>query len=259
VGIPVAGGAVSGEVGGALVPAVIAGVVTMLATGLGAIPVLFTRHVPEKILGAGFAVAGGMMVAVSFLDLIAPGVANGEAGQLAVGFLLGAFFFWLADSRLEGRDLEFAGLSGAGARKALLILATMFVHSFPEGVAVGVGYGSGDTELGIFIALAIAIHNIPEGLAISLPMAASGVGFWRCFGFSVLSSLPQPIAVVPAVLLVEWSRRLLPYGLGFAAGAMIYLVLAELIPETLARSGKHGAAWGFTIGLVAMILAQYAL
>ncbi|MFN7961054.1 MAG: ZIP family metal transporter [Thermoanaerobaculia bacterium] len=231
----------------------------MLATGLGALPVLFVRRVPERLLGVGYSIAGGMMVAVSFLDLIGPGLKKGDTPALSIGLLVGALFFWGADRFLEVRDLAFAGLSGAGARKALLILATMFVHSFPEGVAVGVGYASGETGLGWFIALAIAIHNIPEGMAISLPMSASGVGFWRCFGFSVLSSLPQPIAVIPAVLTVERSRQLLPYGLGFAAGAMVYLVLAELLPETYERTGKHGTAWGFTLGFVAMLLAQNLL
>lgn len=236
-----------------------AGVATMMATGLGAIPVLFRRHVPERYLGVGYSIAGGMMVAVSFFDLLGPGLQQGQSLPLTVGFALGAVFFWAADVLLEDRELSFAGLSGSGARKALLILATMFVHSFPEGVAVGVGYASGDHGMGLFIAVAIAIHNIPEGLAISLPMAASGVGFWRCFWFSVLSSLPQPLAVIPAVLAVTWSRALLPYGLGFAAGAMVYLVFAELLPETYARTGKHGTAWGFVAGFIAMMLAQYAL
>lgn len=240
-------------------PALLAGVLTMLATGLGALPILFTRNIPARVLGMGYSLAGGMMVAVSFLDLIAPGLGRGQAIPLSIGLALGALFFYLADRQLEGRELSFAGLSGVGARKALLILATMFVHSFPEGVAVGVGYASGETGMGLFIAAAIAIHNIPEGLAISLPMAASGVGFWRCFGFAVLSSLPQPIAVIPAVLAVEQSRALLPYGLGFAAGAMIYLVLAELLPETYERTGKHGTAWGFTMGFLAMLLAQELL
>lgn len=240
-------------------PALVAGVLTMLATGLGAVPVLFRRYVSEQVHGLGYAFAGGMMVSVSFLDLIAPGLERGHSGALAIGFLAGGLFFWLAARRLDAHELSFAGLSGGGARRALLILGTMFVHSFAEGIAVGVGYASGEAALGLFIAVAIAIHNVPEGLAISLPLSASGAGFWRCFGLSVLSSLPQPVAVIPAVLLVEWSRALLPYGLGFAAGAMIYLVLAELLPETYERSGKHGTAWGFTVGFVVMLLAQYAL
>lgn len=231
----------------------------MMATGLGAIPVLFTRRLPRRTLGGGYALAGGMMVAVSFFDLVLPGLEKGESWQIAVGLLLGAYFFWWGELFVERREWSVAGLRGAGARRALLILTTMFVHSFPEGVAVGVGYASGQIELGIFIAVAIAIHNIPEGLAISLPLAAEGVGFWRCFGYSVLSSLPQPIAVVPAVLLVWAVRGLLPLGLGFAAGAMIYLVLAELLPESMVASGKHFTAWGFVLGFLLMMIAQYAL
>ncbi len=245
--------------GSLLAQAFVAAFLTMLATGLGAIPVLFTKKLPERVLGAGYALAGGMMVSVSFFDLVLPGIQSGKPWQLAAGFLAGAVFFWLGDLYLEGKDWTVAGLHGASGRRALLILATMFVHSFPEGVAVGVGYASGQLGLGVFIAIAIGIHNIPEGLAISLPMAAEGVGFWRCFGYSVLSSLPQPIAVIPAVLLLTLSRALLPYGLGFAAGAMTYLVLAELLPESLEAAGKHGTAWGFTLGFVCILLAQYAL
>lgn len=242
-----------------LVQAFIAAFFTMLATGLGAIPVLFTSHLPPKVVSSGYALAGGMMVSVSFFDLVLPGLELGETWKLAAGFFTGALFFWWGDRFVERHNWSVAGLGGAGARRVLLILGTMFVHSFPEGVAVGVGYASGEVELGVFIAVAIAIHNIPEGLAISLPMAAEGVGFWRCFWYSILSSVPQPVAVVPAVLLIWLSKELLPGGLGFAAGAMTYLVLAELLPESLAHAGKHLTAWGFVLGFLVMMLAQYAL
>ncbi len=242
-----------------LVQAVVAAVLAMAATGLGAIPVLFTRRMPAGLVGAGYSLAGGMMLSVSYFDLVLPGLEARQPWQLAIGFVAGALFFWLGDIYLEGKDWTVAGLHGAGGRRALLILGTMFVHSFPEGVAIGVGYASGKVGLGIFIALAIGIHNIPEGLAISLPLAAQGVGFWRCCFYAMLSSLPQPIAVVPSVLLLSISRALLPYGLGFAAGAMGYLVMAELLPESFATAGKHGTAWGFVAGFVLILLAQYAL
>ena len=242
-----------------LVQAFAAAALAMLATGLGAIPVLFTQRMPTRLMGAGYALAGGMMLSVSYFDLVLPGLEARQPWQLAVGFVAGALFFWLGDLYLEDKEWNVAGLHGSGGRRALLILGTMFVHSFPEGVAIGVGYASGKVGLGIFIALAIGIHNIPEGLAISLPLAAQGVGFWRCCGYAILSSLPQPVAVVPAVLLLSISRVLLPYGLGFAAGAMGYLVLAELLPESFAAAGKHGTAWGFVAGFVLILLAQYAL
>jgi len=242
-----------------LLQAFVAAVLAMSATGLGAIPVLFTRRLPPAFVGAGYALAGGMMLSVSYFDLVLPGLEARQPGQLAIGFVAGALFFWLGDLYLEGKDWTVAGLHGAGGRRALLILGTMFVHSFPEGVAIGVGYASGKLGLGVFIALAIGIHNIPEGLAISLPLAAQGVGFTRCLFYSLLSSLPQPIAVIPAVLLLSISRTLLPYGLGFAAGAMGYLVMAELLPESFQTAGKHGTAWGFVAGFVLILLAQYGL
>lgn len=240
-------------------PALLAGVLTMLATGLGALPVLFRSAVPERFLGGGYALAGGMMAAVSFFDLVLPGLERGDTWKLALGFTAGGLVFGWAARRISDKEWTVAGLRGASGRRVLLILGTMFIHSFPEGVAIGVGYGSGEVELGLFIAIAIAIHNVPEGLAISLPLAAEGVGFWRCFGYSVLSSLPQPIAVIPSVLLVWFFAPLLPIGLGFAAGAMIYLVIAELLPESFASAGKHLTAGSFIIGFVMMMLLQYAL
>jgi len=243
-----------------LFQAVIAGVATMLATGLGAIPVLFTQHLDEKLIGAGYALAGGMMVSVSLFDLLGTGLDRGQPWELALGFLLGSLAFWLGHRYLEEReDTGISGLQGAGADRAILILSTMFIHSFPEGVAVGVGYATGDIRLGLFVALAIAIHNIPEGLAISLPLSGEGIGFWRCVWYSVLSSAPQPIAVVPAVLLISISVEFLPVSMGFAAGAMTYLVIAELLPESLDISGKHLTAWSFTVGFVAMVLTQHGL
>lgn len=242
-----------------LLTAFVAAFLTMLATGLGALPVLFTSRLPRRVLGSAYALAGGMMLSVSFFDLVLPGLERNEEWKLAAGFLTGGGLFYAAERLLEGRELAIGALRGASARRAILILSTMFVHSFPEGVAVGVGYASGEIALGTFIAVAIAIHNIPEGLAISLPLAAEGVGFWRCAGWSVLSSLPQPIAVIPSVLLLQLFQPLLGFGLGFAAGAMTYLVLAELIPESLEKAGKHGTAWGFVLGFIAMMLAQYAL
>lgn len=237
--------------------AFVAAFITMLVTGLGALPVLFTDRLPERLVGGGYALAGGLMLSVTFFDLFIPALDRGAPWEVALGIGLGGFVFWIGDRYLEGRDhAHVAGLRGAGARRVMLILGTMFIHSFAEGVAVGVGYASGEARLGLFIAVAIAIHNIPEGLATSLPLAAEGVGFWRCFFYAVLSSLPQPVMAVPAVLLIQLSEELLPGALGFAGGAMTYLVLAELLPESHEASGKHITAWSFLIGFVGMMLVQ---
>jgi zinc transporter ZupT len=140
----------------------------------------------------------------------------------------------------------------------LLMVVVMTVHSFAEGIAVGVSFGGG-MSLAITITVALAIHNIPEGLAISAVLRPRGISILACAGWSVFSSLPQPIMALPAYLLVEQVRGALPYGLGFAAGAMVYMVLVELLPEAYGEiSGRQIAMLaGFTT--IAMLMFQQAL
>jgi ZIP family zinc transporter len=131
----------------------------------------------------------------------------------------------------------------------------MTVHSFAEGVAVGVSFGGGVT-LGTIITVAIALHNVPEGVAISAVLRPQGVSVTRCAGWSVFSSLPQPLMAVPAFLFVETFRAALPYGLGFAAGAMIFMVLVELLPEAYEHGERAQVATLATASAVAMVLFQ---
>ena len=139
----------------------------------------------------------------------------------------------------------------------ILVLATLFIHSFPEGLAIGVAFGSGDVALGLVMAIAIAIHNIPEGVAVSLPLRAEGVSGWACVGWATFSSLPQPIAAIPAYLAVMAFRPILPYAFGFAAGAMIFLVMSEMIPESRADGSERlSSAVAGMGGFLAMMLLQ---
>jgi ZIP family zinc transporter len=143
------------------------------------------------------------------------------------------------------------------------VFVAMTLHSIPEGVAVGVGYGAephlGVQNFGHYIAIAIGIHNIPEGLAVALPMRLAGASLNRCFWFAFLTSLPQPIAAVPSGLLVWFFEPLLVPSLGFAAGAMMYLVLMELLPEALERHSRTEMAWMFLAGFGVMALVQVGL
>lgn len=239
--------------------ALIAGVITMFATGLGAFPMLLEGKLPRWVVAAGSALAGGMMVSVTVFELLVTGMERGSPWDVGGGFLLGCFFLWFSERFLSDHadGIKLAGLRKDRARRALLVLLAMFVHSLPEGIAIGVGYASGNRELGVFVALAIAVHNVPEGVAISLPLAAEGVGFRRCFMYSVLSSLPQPVALIPAYLLVVFFKPLLPVLLGFAGGAMVYLVLIELIPQSLREAGHARTAWAFVIGFVLMMQLEW--
>ncbi|MGB1253441.1 MAG: ZIP family metal transporter, partial [Candidatus Promineifilaceae bacterium] len=151
--------------------------------------------------------------------------------RLLVGMAIGVSLIYVTRKLLEGREeVGIGDLSGASAFRAIMIIGIMTVHSFAEGIGVGVSYGDGIT-LGSLITAAIAVHNIPEGLAISLVLIPRGTSVWKAAGWSIFSSLPQPLMAVPAFLFVLTFRPFLPVGLGLAAGAMIWMVFAELLPE----------------------------
>ncbi len=206
----------------------VAALITALATGLGAVPFVFIRTLSERATSVSNAIAAGLMFGAS-LGLLSEGVHHGP-GRTFLGAATGIAFIIITQRLMGDHEPEVASLSGANARKALLFIIVMTVHSFAEGVAVGVSFGGGES-LGVAITVALAIHNIPEGLAISAVMRPRGASLWACAGWSVFSSLPQPLMAVPAFLLVDAVRPALPFGLGFAAGAMVYMVLIEILPE----------------------------
>lgn len=226
---------------------------TALATGVGALPFAFIRTISGSSVAVANAIAAGLMLGASF-GLISEGaVHNGWA--TFVGANLGVLFILIAQRFLGDHDFDFVGATGVSARRMLLIVVVMTVHSFAEGAAVGVSFGGG-TTLATAITIAIAVHNIPEGLAISAVLRPRGASLLACVGWSIFSSLPQPITAVPAFLFVERFSTVLPYGLGFAAGAMVFMVLVELLPEAFeqAQSRVVGLVAGLT--LVSMLLFQ---
>lgn len=230
---------------------------TALATGLGALPFLFMRHMSRRWLGISNAIAAGLMVGAS-IGLLQEGLGYGLP-RLAAGAALGVAFLLVSHRALSARpNLTFHHLRGADARRALMIVAVMTIHSVSEGVGVGVAFGGGEA-LGLFITIAIAVHNIPEGLAISLVLVPRGESVPRAAGWSVVSSLPQPLLAVPSFLFVETFTGYLPVGLGFAAGAMIWMVLAELLPEAIADAGPILALTTLAVAIVAMLVFQAIL
>ena len=229
---------------------------TALATGLGALPFLLVRTVSVRAVAYANAVASGLMLGASF-GLVVEGTAYG-AWQTVAGALLGVLFIVVSERWLHDRGVAFERVRGAGARKMLLIIAVMTAHSFAEGVAIGVAFGGG-TILAAAITIAIAVHNIPEGLAISAVLRPQGVSVARCAAWSVFSSLPQPVMAVPAFLFVELFRPVLPWGLGFAAGAMVFMVFVELLPEAYEEARAAPVAVLVSLTLAAMVLFQQAL
>ncbi|MDX1502652.1 MAG: ZIP family metal transporter [Thermoanaerobaculia bacterium] len=229
------------------------GAATAVSTGLGALPFALVRRISETTAAHANAVAAGLMLGASF-GLAAEGTAHG-AWQTFAGVNLGVVFILLTQRVLARHELSIGEVRGAGARRVLLMLVVMTVHSFAEGVAIGASFAGGMT-LATLITVAIAVHNVPEGIAISAVLRPQGASIAACAGWSVFSSLPQPLMAVPAFLFVDAFRPALPYGVGFAAGAMVFMVFVELLPEALEHAGRAAVGLLVTLALVAMILFQ---
>jgi ZIP family zinc transporter len=298
-----------------LVLVFVAGLVTALATGLGAIPFFVVEEFSDRWNVGLWGLASGIMVAASLFGLVNEGLAYASGGfpTLMIGGLLaGVALVEVADLALDAIDLE-SGEEGnesdhghdeehpdereevhadgghdhdehameakafaeGNLKKLVLILGILTVHSFPEGVAVGVsfaelGFEGGIPILGfsvpvlaVFMTVAISIHNVPEGTAIAIPMRAMDTSKWRMVGAAVFSSLPQPIGAVIAFAFVRWAKEFLPFGFGFAAGAMIYLVLTEFVPEALETGadlpggGRRELLAGLAVGVAVMVPLMY--
>ncbi len=257
-----------------LVLVFIAGLVTALATGVGAIPFFLVDDVSDRWNVTLWGLASGIMVAASVFGLIFEGVSNGNGGSVwgvALGMLVGVALVIVSHRVISGTEVNPRQYEEADYKKLVLILGILTVHSFPEGVAIGVSFAELGFEggigllgftvplLAIFMTIAISIHNVPEGLAISIPLRAMNVGKWRMVWWAVFSSLPQPIGAVIAFYFVRIARQFLPIGFGFAAGAMIYLVASEFVPEALEigeglpSRGYPELVAGVVLGVVLMV------
>ena len=194
----------------------VAGLFAALACGLGVFPLLIPQLKISERIGIGYGFAGGLMFAASVYNLLMPALVQPSSDATNVrpiamilsGLMLGAAFIWAVERFVTPERLKKSVLLRPfKSRMETLVFLAMFFHSIPEGVAVGVGYGAEAqgaefSGLGLYIAVAIAIHNIPEGLAVAIPMHSGGASIWRCFWFAVLTSIPQPLAAVPASMLV---------------------------------------------------------
>lgn len=231
--------------------------ITALSTGLGALPFFFVGQLPKSWLGYSNAFAAGLMLAASF-RLLDEGVAY-SLGSAIGGGMLGLVLIHISQHYLaQDKGLPIEHLQGADALKALMIVGIMTLHSFAEGVGVGVSFG-GEGALGVHISAAIAVHNIPEGLAISLILVPRGVSPWKAAGWSVFSSLPQPLLAIPSYLFVESFCPVLPYGLGLAGGAMIWMVGGDLLKDAYSQSKETRVAAILTFAVLAMLMFQYGM
>jgi zinc transporter, ZIP family len=194
-----------------LVLLVIAGLGTALACGLGAVPLFFAGKLLQAWKAALRGLAAGFMAVAAIEGLIRPALNSGGLGQTAVGLGIGTVFVLAMRWAMHGRDVEVGGLRGAGVRQSALMFAVLFIHSVPEGMAMGAAQASGVQGLNVFVIAAIALQNIPEGTAIAIPMASSGFGKGAQFWGAVLTSIPQPIGAPLAYILVSKLPRYCRY------------------------------------------------
>lgn len=249
----------------------IAGLLTALATGLGAVPFFFFDDISDRWTVWLWGVAGGIMLSASTFGLVKEGLVYGTLPEVVLGALTGVLLVFLSSRFIQSYEFAPRDIAEADFKKMMIILGVLTVHSFPEGVAIGVSFAEinlvgGIPALGftvpllaVFMTLAISIQNIPEGLAVSIPLETFGYRKRTMVGAAVFSSLPQPIGAALAFYFVTLAQKFLPAGFGFAAGAMFYLVYSEMIPEALERGesleggGKKALALGLTMGFLSML------
>jgi len=231
---------------------------TALATGLGAIPVFFLGERAATLTPFLLGLAAGVMGVASIAGLLIPATEEGPALEVIAGLLVGAGLLLVARRWLKP-DTTFLGRSGPGARTSALVFLVLFVHSLPEGFAVGTAFASDRAGLSLFVILAIAIQNIPEGTSVAIPMATAGFSRMRQFWVAVGTSAPQPVGALIAYLLVEQVQALLPFSFAFAAGAMLALIAIELLPKAYGGRDRIGPSAGVLAGAAVMLALSAAL
>lgn len=240
------------------------------ATALGTIPILFSQTLSDKVQDTMFGFGAGVMLAACAFSLVAPGLS--AAGQLGHGpwgsgfivggaILLGAAVLLFMDRVLphehfiKGKE----GIEVQRLRRTWLFVFAIALHNLPEGLAIGVGYVGNDPVRGSALATGIAIQDVPEGLVVALALLSAGYSRAFSVALGMLSGLVEPVGAVVGAVVVGWSAALLPWGLGFAAGAMLFVVSHEIIPESHRKGHEAFATGGLMIGFVLMMLLDTAL
>jgi zinc transporter, ZIP family len=230
----------------------LAGAATALATGLGAVPVFFLGARAAALRPVLWGLAAGVMAVASWQGLLAPALREGTPAAVAGGLAAGVAFLVLTRRLVRRHEQHAHGTFSVAHARAVLVVIVLSVHSLPEGFAIGTAWGSGVEGLGIFVLLAIALQNIPEGTVTAIPMAEAGASRSAEFWTAVLTSVPQPVGAVAAYLLVETVDALLAVSFAFAAGAMLALTVTDLLPEALRGPGRAAGLAGIAAGAATM-------
>jgi len=233
----------------------VASLIAGLATGAGALPVLFTSKVSDRLLDVMLGFSAGIMLAATFFSLLVPAINLSSVWIVVVGIALGAIVLHLVD-RFIPHFHPALGAEGPSSRlsRVWLFALAITIHNFPEGLAVGVSFGSGDVAAGLAVATAIGLQNMPEGLAVALPLLREGFSRRRSLWYGTLTGLVEPVGGLLGVALVSIFHTILPWALAFAAGAMIFVVSDEIIPECHRKGFEREATFGLIAGFIVMML-----
>lgn len=243
-----------------LVTIALAGTATALATGLGAIPVFaLGAQRAAALRPALWGLAAGLMGVASVVGLLRPALDEGDTSAVALGVVAGVAFLALMRALIGRREVHVGALAGAGVRRAVIVFTVLLVHSLPEGLAIGTAFASDRDGLELFVLLAIALQNVPEGTTSAIPMHDAGFSPAQQFWAAVATSLPQPLGAVVAYILVEQVHALLPASFAFAAGAMLALIVVELLPQAFTRRTWRLALLGAATGAVMMLALSVVL
>lgn len=240
----------------------IGGTIGALLNLLGATPILFLKSYPRKLMDAGLGFAAGVMLAASFTSLILPGIAYGGLIPVVAGIIIGGVAITLIDSIMphlhfvKGRE----GRMSSKLKAVWLFVIAITIHNIPEGLAVGVGFGSGDLLAGVSLMLAIGFQNIPEGLSVGFSLIATKeYDRKRAYTISIASGFVEPPLAFLGAYLTSMFKDLIPYAMGFAAGAMIYVISDEIIPETHRSGEERLSTYSLILGLIIMLILDAAL
>ncbi|MGQ9478022.1 MAG: ZIP family metal transporter [Candidatus Bipolaricaulia bacterium] len=238
------------------------GLVITLLNSLGALAVLVWQRPSERFLDGALGFAAGVMLTASFTSLILPGIERGGLGPVLIGLALGALILDLADHLLPHLHLAkgLEGVKTSRIRAVWLFIIAITIHNMPEGLAVGVGFGSGDLAGATKLMLAIGLQNIPEGLAVAVSALGAGMG---AYFYASLVGVRAGLVELPLAVLGAWAvglaQPLLPYAMGFAAGAMLYVISDEIVPETHRKGHERPATLGTLLGVAVMLSLDVAL
>ncbi|HLF69164.1 MAG TPA: ZIP family metal transporter [Gaiellaceae bacterium] len=231
-----------------------------LATGLGGLGLLVVGRPSERLLDTLLGVTGGIMMAAAMFSLLVPGLEQGTVAEVVLGVLAGAALLVVLDAYMPHVHARFRERSHSREqRRAALLLSALTIHNLPEGLAVGVAFAAGGAELGIPLAVAIGLQNLPEGFAAAAPLVAARASTWSAIGFAAATGLVEPPAAALGYAVADSATTLLPFALAFAGGAMIYVVIDEMLPESREHGNEREATGGFVLGFVVMMLLDNAL